>query len=611
MAGPDAGHRPFMVYPQPSGEPLLVAAGAMTEVALTEQLAGAPLPGQPYTQMMFLRIAATGSTVEPSVAMIAGSGDPVALKPTVQSIYRGPENAGFVGDAWIERDVDGVYLVSVGFEALTVEAWRLRIGNTDSAHECRFTIVVAGHPDHTRQSWIDVSPPELNFDVAVDGTEATDVTVTNFGTTKAAVTAVGPLPSALVLSTALPVEIPPTGAERLKVVFTAPSTPPVPNGVMTGAATVAVTPPDTATTGAPGHNGNLAFRAKTRWPAPRFANPGTQFTPATGPPGTPVTLSGTGLDVSGLVVRFGDVATPPNASTDTTIEVAVPDGLPAAGELSQDVVVHVVTDGGSATSDDVFTVVAQPREEVDMPGVIYAVNAENDLLWYRHEGVGNGKWEWTDDSPRKVGTGWDFKHVVSGGGGVIYAVNAADELLWYHHDGHADGGPEWTANTGHLVGTGWGVKHLFSAGGGVLYAVNANNELMWYRHEGYGSGKPEWTANTGRRVGTGWDFKHLVSGGGGVIYAVNANNDLLWYRHDGVGNGKWEWTDNAPRKVGTGWGFKHLIAAGGGVLYGINADNDLMWHRHHGLGNGKWEWAFDTGHKVGTGWNFKQVITAG
>jgi len=31
-----------------------------------------------------------------------------------------------------------------------------------------------------------------------------------------------------------------------------------------------------------------------------------------------------------------------------------------------------------------------------MGNVLYAVNANNDLLWYRHEGYGNGKFEWTD-----------------------------------------------------------------------------------------------------------------------------------------------------------------------------------------------------------------------
>lgn len=612
MAGPDPGHRPFMVYPPPPGTPIQVAAGATGEVALSEQLAGPPLPGQPYAQMMFLRIAVTGSTAEPVVAVIAGNGDPVKLKPTTEPIHRSAGGAGFVGDAWIEPDVDGVYLVNVGFEAPTVETWRLRILNTDGDRDCRLTIVVAGHPDRTRQPWIDVSPAEVDFDTLVGGTAEQPVTVTNYGTASTTVTAVGALPAEIAVGTPLPVEIAPTGTQRLTVTFTAPPSPPPPDGAMSGSAPVTVTPPDPAAADTPGHNRALTFRATTKWPAPRFAAPGAQFTPATGPPGAPVTLSGEGFDVGNLVVRFGDVpAAPPEVSTATTVHVAVPVGLPTTGQPSQDVAIHIATDGGSATSDDVFTVVAPPREEIDMPGVIYAVNADNDLLWYRHDGVGNGNWEWTDDSARKVGTGWDFKHVVSGGGGIIYAVNAADELLWYRHDGHGNGKWEWTADTGRRVGVGWSVKHLVYGGGGVLYAVNNNYELMWYRHEGYGNGKPEWTANTGRRVGTGWDFKHLFSGGGGVLYAVNANNDLLWYRHNGLGNGKWEWTDNAPRKVGTGWDFKHLFSGGGGVIYAVNASNDLMWYRHDGLGNGKWEWSFDTGRKVGTGWDFKHLSSAG
>ena len=49
-----------------------------------------------------------------------------------------------------------------------------------------------------------------------------------------------------------------------------------------------------------------------------------------------------------------------------------------------------------------------------MSMVLYAVNASNDLLWYNHEGYGNGKPEWTASAGLKVSTGWDVKQLCAG-----------------------------------------------------------------------------------------------------------------------------------------------------------------------------------------------------
>ncbi len=47
-------------------------------------------------------------------------------------------------------------------------------------------------------------------------------------------------------------------------------------------------------------------------------------------------------------------------------------------------------------------------------GIIYAVMDNSDLLWYRHEGRGDGSFRWTSNEGRKVGSGWNAKHVFSG-----------------------------------------------------------------------------------------------------------------------------------------------------------------------------------------------------
>jgi len=47
-------------------------------------------------------------------------------------------------------------------------------------------------------------------------------------------------------------------------------------------------------------------------------------------------------------------------------------------------------------------------------GIIYTLNDNDDLLWFRHEGRNDGSFSWTDNNPRKVGTGWKVKQVFSG-----------------------------------------------------------------------------------------------------------------------------------------------------------------------------------------------------
>jgi hypothetical protein len=90
-------------------------------------------------------------------------------------------------------------------------------------------------------------------------------------------------------------------------------------------------------------------------------------------------------------------------------------------------------------------------------GVIYAVAANGDLLWNRHEGRADGTFKWAASTGRKVGSGWGgMKRVFSGGDdGIIYVVRADGELLWYRHEGIGDGTFRWTSNTGRPIGSGW------------------------------------------------------------------------------------------------------------------------------------------------------------
>ena len=54
-------------------------------------------------------------------------------------------------------------------------------------------------------------------------------------------------------------------------------------------------------------------------------------------------------------------------------------------------------------------------QRVRVHGIIYAVMPNGDLNWFRHEGRGDGSFAWANDATaRKVGNGWNVRHVFPG-----------------------------------------------------------------------------------------------------------------------------------------------------------------------------------------------------
>jgi hypothetical protein len=258
------------------------------------------------------------------------------------------------------------------------------------------------------------------------------------------------------------------------------------------------------------------------------------------------------------------------------------------------------------------------------------------LLWYRHDGRADGSFAWAPGSGNRVGNGWnDFKHVFSSGDGVLYAIQHTEvdprtgrrsggHLLWYRHDGRGDGSFTWAQGSGNRVGNGWShFQHVFSGGNGVIYAVEDDGDLLWFRHEGRSDGSFSWAPGSGNRVGHGWNFARVFSSGDGVIYAIQhfdvdprlgmrTGGHLLWFRHNGSGDGSFAWAPGSGNQVGRGWGsFEQVFPGGNGVIYAIHANGDLLWYQHDGWRDGSFAWAHGSGNKVGDGWaGFSQVFSA-
>ena len=56
--------------------------------------------------------------------------------------------------------------------------------------------------------------------------------------------------------------------------------------------------------------------------------------------------------------------------------------------------------------------------------------------------------------------------------GVLYGVETDGNLLWFRHDGWEDGTVGWVAGSGGRLGQGWqGLQHAFASSDGVIYAV--------------------------------------------------------------------------------------------------------------------------------------------
>jgi hypothetical protein len=140
--------------------------------------------------------------------------------------------------------------------------------------------------------------------------------------------------------------------------------------------------------------------------------------------------------------------------------------------------------------------------------ILYAVQANGELLWYRNligaapsasvaphremtalaarSGEQNWVFEWQD--PKAVGTGWSgLKSVIPGGQSELYALAADGVLRWYRHDGSGDGSFRWSGPI--TVGTGWSTyKDIVGMGEGVLYDIGNDGSLRWYRHTSLAAG---------------------------------------------------------------------------------------------------------------------------
>jgi hypothetical protein len=109
------------------------------------------------------------------------------------------------------------------------------------------------------------------------------------------------------------------------------------------------------------------------------------------------------------------------------------------------------------------------RQLAAISDIVLMVADNGDLHWYRYLGTGEhdptGGSGWDPKSSNIIGRGWHgLQHLFGGsdgrGGYVIYAVDRDGNLRWYRYTGAGDSDPTgassaWSANSGNIIGTGW------------------------------------------------------------------------------------------------------------------------------------------------------------
>jgi len=236
-------------------------------------------------------------------------------------------------------------------------------------------------------------------------------------------------------------------------------------------------------------------------------------------------------------------------------------------------------------------------------GVIYAIQADGSLRWYRHAGWTSGGTGWANGVGREIGTDWHiFRAVLAGSAGQLYTVSGDRTLRWWQYDlADPDGGSgdgTWHTASGAVIHDGFGdYPRVLGGYDDVLYGVKSDGSLWWLRYEaGDGSSGPDSWAFGGQaqQIGTGFHrFPQLVAAPSGVIMGAEIAGVLSWWRYlagDGT-NGAGAWARGGIRAdVGTGWATESLrtwTMGADGEIYAValdtsptpDLDHVLRWYR--------------------------------
>ncbi|MCS7482200.1 N,N-dimethylformamidase beta subunit family domain-containing protein [Umezawaea endophytica] len=205
-----------------------------------------------------------------------------------------------------------------------------------------------------------------------------------------------------------------------------------------------------------------------------------------------------------------------------------------------------------------------------------------------------------------------FVRLVPGGTGIVYAIQADGVLLWYRHSGWQTGAASWSNGGGLAIGSGWQqFKTVLAAADGQLFAIGEDGSMRWYKYQltDPNTGAGTWHAASGSVIRTGLQaYPRIFGGWNGVFYAIDTSGNLHWFRYlAGNGtNGAGAWHANSAAVISGGWKQYYAVFADpNGVIFGIaQGGNLLYWWRYlagdgtNGVGawtNGGQPWVIGSG----------------
>jgi N,N-dimethylformamidase beta subunit-like protein/tachylectin len=210
-------------------------------------------------------------------------------------------------------------------------------------------------------------------------------------------------------------------------------------------------------------------------------------------------------------------------------------------------------------------------------GQLFGFTGDGSVWWHRYvlTDSDTGEGDWAPNTSSIIGSGFDaFAYVFGGWDNVIYAVDAEGDLYWFKY--LADDG---TNSPGAWANEGKGAKIAtdrksyllqWADPGGVIYSSIQGGDLHWFRYlAGDGTNDAGAWANEGEPIpiSSRWDWYFSVErfSNGGALYSVfidgadppGQDGDLNWYLLN-----NWQtvdtdqgphWARDAGALVGNGW----------------------------------------------------------
>jgi hypothetical protein len=202
-----------------------------------------------------------------------------------------------------------------------------------------------------------------------------------------------------------------------------------------------------------------------------------------------------------------------------------------------------------------------------------------------------------------------FIQLVPGGNGIIYAIQADGTMLWYRHTGWQTGAATWANNgTGHTIGSGWNAfSNVLASEDGQVFGFMPDGTISWYKYvcTDLNTGAGSWAGGgSGQVIGSGFNsYPRIIGGWEGQFFAIDTSGNLWHYQYlagnGSSGAGAWA---NGGAGLKIGGGFSPLIRAWtepNGVIYGVRQSGALDWYRY--LGSGAWANG-GSGVVIGSGW---------